>query len=308
MEWLSQCINMTENTTEKVLETELAYNKQEVDISNNLGIADIPSSHIFVIESCRKKERRNLTVDVAEMVQKDIAETMAKYSEKTILGLVQFKKGITKTHEQIENAMKCNLFNGSDGVCLYETNPQQMMTDLKIELPSFLKIADDFDKYFVIEMDGNEVLEKVNFILSLGIKNFILIAGNYKDEQLWQQVIKSVLSEKGKSIVLLPKRMHPITKKSYIDMMIEYGASIVVHGMAFGGGKSENVLFLDSSDITYKVKSALPNTNLLFSDEALSNLADAYEGNRKKEYAISRVCSLKEGILFCKTNRRKIVI
>lgn len=294
---------------EIILQTELCHSKQEVDFTNNFGITEIKGSHIFVIEPCRKKERRQLTENVAEIVQNEATDLKTRYKDKIVLALVQFKKGITKTKEQVKMAMKCSLYDGSDGACLYETNPLQNLKKLTEEVSEFLEMTKKHEKYFVIEMDGEDVLEKVNFLLSKGIKNFILIAGDYKNQELWRRVIvSSILRENGEAMVLLPKRMHPVTKKSYIEMMVDFGATIVVHGMAFGGGENTGNKFLDSIDMFYKNKLDLPKTHSLIANTTFSDLADVYERNPQKEYELSRVCSLSEGRIFCDANRRTIII
>ena len=294
---------------EILLETELCYNKQEVDFANGLGITEIPSSHLFVIENCRKKERRNLTEDFVELVQGDIVGLKNQYPEKKVLGLVQFKKGMTKTDTQIEMAIKCSIFDGSDGACLYEKNPLQNVESLKADLPNLLKITKGHERNFVIEMDGEDVLEKVNLVLHNKVKNFILVAGDHNNETLWRQVIvSSILANNGKAIVLLPARMNTRTGKSFIEKVETYGATIVIHGMPFGGGKTTEAKFLDKTDMFYKRASLLPVTHSLKTDSTFSDLFDTHQGIKQKQYELSRVCSLTEGRLFCEANRRTIVV
>jgi len=294
---------------EIILETELCFNKQEVDFANGLGITEIPSSHLFVIENCRKKERRNLNEDFVELVQEDIGKLKSKYPKKKVLGLVQFKKGMTKTNNQIEIAMKCSIFNGSDGACLYEKNPLQNFEELKTDLPNLLRITKNHERYFVIEMDGEDVLEKVNLVLQNKVKNFILIAGDYNNDTLWRQVIIStILANSGKAIVVLPARMNTRTGKSFIEKVETYGATIVVHGMPFGGGKPKEVKYLDRTDMFYKGSSSLPITHSLKTDSEFRSLFSTYKGVKQSEYELSRICSLVEGRLFCEANRRTIVV
>lgn len=290
------------------LETEVCYNSQEDDFAEKLGITQVNGSHLFVVENCRKKERKNLTDELAETIQEEVATKKSKYSDKIVLNVIQFKKGLTKTDEQINSAIKCNLFEGSDGVCLYEHNPLADVGELGNKLPSLIDKAEDYEIYFVIEMDGEEVLEKINLLLETGIRNFILIAGDYSNDNLWRQtIISSILREGGKAIVLLPVRMNTKTKKSFIDHAQNYGATIVVHGMPFGGGESKTS-FLDRTDMLYKNKNSLPTTHSIKTNIVFSDLADTFRANSRKEYEFSRVCSLAEAELFCKSNKRKVAI
>jgi hypothetical protein len=290
------------------LETEICYNNKEDDIAEGLGILEISGSHLFVIENCRKKERKNLTNELAETIQGEVIIKKNKYPDKIVISVIQFKKGITKTDEQIESAIKCNLFEGSDGVCLYENNPLAGVGELENKLPELIDKAEGYEIYFVIEMDGEEVLDKINLLLETGIRNFILIAGNYSNDNLWRQVIvSSILREKGKAIVLLPARMNTKTKKSFITHATNYGATIVVHGIPFGGGESETK-FLDKIDMLYKNKNSLPETHSIRTNIIFSDLADTFIANSRREYEFSKICSLAEAKLFCEVNRRQIII
>lgn len=293
---------------EITLETEVCYNNQEDNLAEKIGLSEVSGSHFFVIENCRKKERRNLNNDLSERIQEEVAIKKNKYPNKVVLNVIQFKKGLTKTEEQIESAIKCNLFDGSDGVCLYEQNPLAGVDELSRKLPELINKSDGNEIYFVIEIDGEEVLEKINLLLETGIRNFILIAGKYSDSNLWRQVIvSSILRENGKAIVLLPARMNTKSKKSFIEHATNYGATIVVHGLPFGGGGSETK-FLDKSDMIYKNKSALPETHSIKTDSFFRNLAETFVANSRKEYEFSKICSLAEAKLFCESNRRQITI
>jgi len=94
----------------------------------------------------------------------------------------------------------------------------------------------------------------------------------------------------------------------YIDMMVEYGATIVAHNMSFGGGKNKGNRFLDRNGMIYRLKLELPATHILRTDNTFSNLANSYKGNIQREYELSRVCSIFEGKIFCDANRRTITI
>jgi len=293
---------------ELTLETEVCYNSQEDDFAEKLGIAQVNGSHLFVVENCRRKERKNLTDELAETIQGEVAVKKNKYPNKIVLNIIQFKKGLTKTDEQINSAIKCNLFEGSDGVCLYEHNPLAGVEELGNKLPFLIEKAEGYEMYFVIEIDGEEVLEKINLLLETGIRKFILIAGDYHNDNLWRQIIvSSILREGGKAIVLLPARMNTKTKKSFIEHAQNYGATIVFHGMPFGGGESKTS-FLDKTDMLYKNKNLLPITHSIKTNIVFSDLADTFKANSRGEYEFSKVCSLAEAELFCKSNRRKITI
>ena len=89
-----------------ILDTELCFNKQEADFAIGLGITNILGSYAFVVENCRKKERKTLNNKFIELIQEDIADMKKRYTEKKVLNIIQFKKGIPKTREQIEIAIK----------------------------------------------------------------------------------------------------------------------------------------------------------------------------------------------------------
>lgn len=291
------------------LQTEIGINHSEVSYAEGIDVP-IESSNIFLIEGFRKKERRNINENIIDSFQENLKDLKKGYPEKTILGILQFKKGITKTKEQITNAIKCTLFDGSDGVCIYETNPHQDFESLNQEVNEYLNMARDKQKYFVLEMDGEDLLEKINLLLHKNISNFVLIAGAYNDEDLWRQSIESILKKKGKSIVVFPKRMHPTTKKSYMEKAITYGANVVVHGALFGGSSEQEKknLFLDSNDMIYKEIEMLPKTNMVFSNEALVNFLGQYGKIHDWEYRASRISSLMEGTIFCEANKRTIIL
>jgi hypothetical protein len=96
-----------------------------------------------------------------------------------------------------------------------------------------------------------------------------------------------------------------------MEQAIINGASIVCHGMLFGGGDKPDdrkILFLDCKDMFYKLKSQLPQSNILISENIFSDLADMYESNLDMEYNLSRICALREGSIFCDAHKRTIIL
>ena len=297
-------------TNQKIqLQTEIGMNHSEVSYAEGINMP-VESSNLFLIEGFRRKDRKNLNENMIESIQEELRNLKTGYPDKTILGVLQFKKGITKTKEQITNAIKCTLFDESDGVCIYETNPNQEIESFSQEVDEYLDMVKERQKYFVLEMNGEDLLEKINLVLSKGTNKFVLIAGDYKNEDLWRQSIESISAKKGKVIVVFPKRMHPTTKEAYMKKVIVYGANIVVHGALFGGNseKENPNLFLDSTDMIYKEKGMLPKTNTIFSNETIVNFLAQYEKISDWEYKASRIVSLIEGTIFCDANKRTIIL
>ncbi len=302
-----------ENKTkqEVILETDIGINQKELAYSENLGM-DISQSRIFVIEPLRKKDRQKLTESNLKVIQAEIKNIKKKYPTKKVTFLVQFKKNMKKTIEQIDLAMRCGMFDGSDGVCLYETSPEQNIKNFSEELSEFLKVIGDIEKNMVLEIESNVVREKLLIALKKGIKNFILISGAYNDLSLWAQLVMKIIREKGTAIVVLTKRIHPTTKKAYMDKAVSVGASIVVHGMEFGGGKKKKVkpkeiLFFDGRDAVYKNKDKLPSNSIISTNKKIKELIEDKSIKRQKKYEISRVCALGDGKTFCRANIRKVI-
>ena len=222
------------NQKEIVLNTEICKNQDEVKFEEEFGTNEYTCSHIFVIENCRKKGRKILTTALIDIIQDEIASMKNKYSEATVIGFFQKKKNTLKSKETIKNQIACSVFDGSEGACIYETNIQQEPETFDLELHEFIEMTGNLDKYMVFEMESNKIREKLDFALKKGITNFILIAGKYSDKDLWFDLVDKVATVKGKTIIILPARMHVITKKSYMEQAINSGATIVCHGMIYG--------------------------------------------------------------------------
>lgn len=304
---------MAENTTQEEItfETEVCKNKDEQDFEDDFGIEGYECSHFFVPENCRKESRKHLTDDVINEIKNDFVEAKASNSEKIVIGFFQTKKDTPKTMGVIKKRMSCGIFEGSDGVCMYETNIKQEPETFNVELPKLIKFAKDFEKYMVFEIESIKLREKLEIALNSGIRNFILIAGKYEDNDLWTDFVDRVRAEKGKVIIILSARMHRTTKKAYMQQAIDSGANIVCHGKFSGGGdeKKERInLYLDNNDMTFKKKEDVPDTNTIIGNPLFSNLMDANESDKDKEYHISRLSALPEGSIYANTHKRTIIL
>lgn len=290
------------------LETIYAINNKEEKFFRDLGIEE-NSEYIFFIEPMLKKDRKGLPSGAIDGIRNEIAELKNENKNSKVLSLVQFNKGTLRSLEIVENAMKCSKFEGSDGICIYETNPKQSSDQFNQEMRKFIDFSKDFEKYLVLEIDGNEVREKLLFALNNGIKNIIFIAGAYGDIDLWIDVSEKIRKENAKSFMVFLKRMHPTTKKAYINQAIEVGIDVIVHG-AFQGRKPKKRVnyYYDRIDGYYKDKSFLPKTSIIFSDKELNELSKHFTNNTIEEYPLSRICCVREAKLFCKENRRKITL
>jgi len=227
------------------------------------------------------------------------------------VGFFQTKKNTPKTIEIVKKQMSCGKFEGSDGVCIYETDIQQEPESFSKELLELIKFTEDFEKYMVFEIESIKIKEKLKSALDNGIRNFILIAGKYKENDLWIDFVDMVRAEEGKTIIILPVRMHRITKKAYLQQAIDSGTNIVCHGKFSGGGdgKKERVnLYLDYTDMTFKKKEDLPDTNTLKENDLFSNLMDIHESNLENEYHLSRLSALSEGSRYAVTHKRVVIL
>jgi hypothetical protein len=287
------------------IETDHAINQVELKFLRDLGL-DVDSEYIFHAEQLRKRDRQDLSDGAIESIQNDVAQIKSENKSSKVISLIQFPKGIKKTFERVEKAMRCSMFNGTDGICIYETYSKQSSIDFSEELDDLLRISGEGNKYLVLEMDGEDVRQKLASALKRGLKNFIFIAGAYKDNDLWIDLIEKIRKEKGKSFVVFLKRMHIITKKAYITQAVTIGANLVVHGMFVGRKTKNRKNYYMDTDGFYKEKSALSNNAVVNRDQNLKRISEGFAENSEEGYPISRVCSLKEGKLYCKAMRRKI--
>jgi len=293
---------------EITIETIHAINDKELGFLRNLGL-DEKFEYIFFIEPMRKKNRQELPEGAIEGIQDEISQIKSENKQSKVISFVQFIKGSKRTLDKVERAMRCSMFDGSDGVCIYETFPKQSYEDFSEELDGFLEVSGDAEKYLVLEIDGNQVREKLLIAFSKGLKNIIFVAGAYKDNDLWIDLIEKIRKENGKSFVVFLKRMHSFTKEAYIVKAITIGSNVIVHG-SFTGRNSEEKknYYLDRSDGKYKLKTFLPETSVLYTNENLKKLSKSFNNNSDEETALSRVCSLIEGKSLCMEKRRKITL
>lgn len=303
---------MEETQQKIILGTEVCINFDEQNFEDDFGIQRYECSHLFVPENCRKDCRKILTNEVIEEIRDEIRNAKASNDNKVVVGFFQTKKNTIKSRERIIKQISCSVFNGSDGACIYETNRQQDAESFSNELSEFIELTGNLDKYMVFEMESNDLRKKLDISIKNGLRNFIMIAGKYDDNDLWADIMLKIRKEEGKAIAIFSKRLHRITKKSYMQQGIDNGATIVCHGKFVGGsddsGKERVNLYLDNTDMIFKLKSNLPLTNTLISNSVFNDLMDINEGHIENEYHLSRLSALHEGSIYCDTHKRVVII
>lgn len=290
-------------------ESKIGINDAEVAYAEEHEL-DFAADTILIIEACRKKERKVLTNLHIPEVQIEIKNMKAKYPNKRVIWIEQFKKSMKKTTGQIEVAIKCSTFNGSEVACLYESDPQQSLDSLILELPKMIELSNGYERFFVIEIESEQIREKVHTLIESGIKNFIFMSGAYNDSDLWYDILTKVRISGGEAIAVILKRMHSTTKKSYMERAIVNGATLVIHGALYGGGKKKENrvnLFLDSNDLVYKNVADLPKNSSIYSINFNKKLIEV-ENNLDSQYQISRLAALKEGQTFCDTHKLVVIV
>jgi len=168
-----------------IITTKIAMSNKELDCLEGFNINHSSEMPIFFSEPIKKRGRTGLSEDVIKEVRDKVKLLKAKYPTKKIIQFFQFTKNGIKSLEEIELATRCNIFEESDGVCFYETNPEQSPEEFSKKAGILLEVSGNAEKYFVLEMSSNEVREKLAIILEKGIKNIILMSGEYQDKELW---------------------------------------------------------------------------------------------------------------------------
>jgi len=294
---------------EYIIETQIAMSGVELPHFENLSEETNPE-YIFLPEPLAKKDRKDFSEDCIEIIQEDWMNVKGNYSDSNVIGIIQFpRKRRVRDIDKIERAVRCSLYDGSDGVCLYESDLNQDEVKFSEEVEGFLLVVGDTEKYLILDMETKEPRKKLEIALLKGIKNIILFAGAYRDAGLWEDLIMNIRASEGKSFIMLPRNMNTWTKKSYIEIAQIFGADFVFQGFMYGGGKGKKKnYFLDKSDMTFKKKSELPATALVFSDEHFRNFERQFQESSDEETSLSRVCSFKEAELYCRENRRTIIL
>jgi len=293
---------------DKIIETYHAINHKELEFYKQLGL-DVDSDFIFFTEPLLKRDRKGLPEGAVDSIQDEVGEIKSENKDSKVLAFVQFPKGSKRELDNVERAMRCSMFDGSDGVLIYETYPKQTSEDFSEELEGFLEASGEAEKYLVLEIDAPYVKEKLAIGLNKGLRNIILIAGAYKDNDLWIDLLEKIRKENAKSFVVFLKRLNARTKEAYMTRAVTYGADVIVHGAFMGRKPKKRVnYYFDKSDGFYKEKSALPQTSVLFTNKELKKLSEEFQNNTIEEYPLSRVCSVEEGRLFCAENKRKITL
>jgi len=283
--------------------TKVVLNNLEMSYAEDLNSPDSfepKPEYIFFVEDFRRKARKKLNEAVIPEIKKEITFWINKHPSTKIIHIFQFKKGTIKTEKQMEIALECQNVDGSKGICFYEQNPKQKYQQLETQLNTFIEKIKGKDKYVVLEIEAEEVSEKVGIALSKGIKNFIFIGGAYDNSDLWiNKVINKIHKERGEVAILFPARMHTTTRESYFKKGIQFGADFVFHGKR-GGGEVKKILYLDEQDLIYKEIEEIDDEAL---KEKLKNLPTTYE-----KYKLSRIFAINKANLFAKTYAKSIVI
>ncbi len=290
------------------VETKISMSSIELPHFENLS-EEVDFEYIFCPEALVKKDRRDFSEESIELIQNDWVEIKNKYPNSKVIGVIQFPRKLkVRDIEKVERALRCCIYDGSNGVCLCESDLTQSEIGFSEEIEAFLEVVGDSEKFLVLDMETNEPRKKLEIALLKGILNIILVAGAYRDNGLWEDLIMNIRASEGKSFVMLPRNMNTWTKKSYIEIAQIFGADFVFQGFMYGGGKGKKKnYFLDKSDMTFKEKSELPSTALVFSDEHFKNFERQFQVGSDEETSLSRVCSFKEAELYCRENRRTII-
>jgi len=302
-----EVIKIEEMKKEKVVKerTEILFNHQEAGFKDDFNIKyEKEPEYIIFVENCRRKERKNLDSELIDGIKEEINFWKDKYSSSKILHVFQFKKGLLKTKEQIEITKKCQDVENADGICFYEESKDQEISDFKKQLLNFLEFKLTIEKYIVLEIESEDIAEKITFALSKGLRKFILIGGEYGNNDLWITLTSSIKEIGGETIMLLPARMHRITKESYIKKALLFGVDYAIHGMPYGGlGKKKDriILFLDKKDLTYKELNKIK-------DKELKEMISEKGSSKQKQYELSRVLAIGVANAFAQTYRPKEII
>jgi len=294
-----------------IITTKIAMSNKELNCLDSFNINHSLETPVFFSEPIKTKGRIGLDEDVIKEVRDKVKLLKAKHPTKKIIQFFQFTKNGVKSLEEIELATRCNIFEGSDGVCLYETNPEQSPDDFSKQVDILLEVSGDAEKYFVLEMSSIDVGEKLDIILGKGIKNIILMSGEYQNKDLWIDLTMKIRKEQGTSIVVCRQRMHKTTKLSYMKYAIDVGSDFVVHGYLSGRenkNKTRINLFLDYKDMTYKPKKDLSTNSFLLEDENVVTISNVLTENSEREYELSRVCAIVDGQSFCNSHKRTIIL
>ncbi|MFH1840271.1 MAG: hypothetical protein ABH849_03920 [Nanoarchaeota archaeon] len=288
---------MVEQTTKQNI-TKVVFNNLEEGFKDDFNVEyEKESDYIFFVENCRKKERKNIDKDLIPLIKKDINFWKNKRPKTKVIHFLQFKKGLAKTKEQLDILTKGQVIENPDGICFYEEFPGQNKDKFDDQLNEFVEFKPEIEKYIVLEIESEDIVEKVVLALSKGSKKFILIGGDYKNLDLWTTLTSSIREVNGETIMLLPARMHNRNKESYIKKAIEFGIDYVVHGSPFGGGNKDKervILFLDKKDLTYKKIEKID-------DLELKKMIKDTCSSKQDQYKLSRILAVDVANVFSKT-------
>lgn len=273
--------------------TKVVPNNLEMSYAEELGKVSAPvPDQIFIVESFIRKNLRSLDKNVVPEVQKEISFWLKKYPASNVLHVFQFPKGTRKTEAEMAFALQCQLVKGGKGVCFYEHDPRQDGVAFENQLTVFEKQTKDVAKYVVLEMEAKDLAEKIAVALARGLKDFILVAGEYDNITLWASIVNKVQKEGGTVGVLFPTRMHRVTNESYLKKGIAAQADYIFHGRR-KPWKAGKVRYLDAADLVYKLGKDIAD------DDLTNQLATM---PKKKHYKLSRVLAIDAANLFAKTN------
>lgn len=294
---------MENNITTKIRElkgrTEVLYNNLEMSYSEDVAeVGELNPTQIYIIENFLRKNRRTLNEKAIQEIRIEIAFWKKKYPLARIKHFFQFSKGTTKTDNQLTATQDAQ--NEVENICIYEKNPSQSPEKYAEQL---LTLKSNRPYTTVLEAESEEIATKIGTAFGKGIKDFIIVGGKYGDFIYWRQKITNPIYVLGGSItVILPKRMHPTTKKSYIEFMIDVGVDFVVHGSIpswVDERKKPQLLFLDENDMIYKSFENLSDKQI---EDRISNCPE------DKKYKLSRHLAVQKANVFAETHTPKIMV
>jgi len=178
--------------------------------------------------------------------------------------------------------------SNSPAFLLYE---QDMVNDEGVFSENLQDIQERMEKeiWVVLEIESERIVEKIDVALSLGIKNFIIRAGKYNEEYLWNtQVIGKIQQNDGTILVALPRRH--TRGNSFIKNFFRLGVDGVFHEVPNGRGGS--VLHLNSE---YKY------VHMSFEEAVKGYPNEMGNINKSSRYGFSRVRALNVANAFAGT-------
>lgn len=165
-----------------------------------------------------------------------------------VINLFQLNKGERKTARELEVIHESQISSNSMGFTFQEETRRQNVALFSQQLNNIIPRVNDKKIYVVLEIESKNIRQKIDYALSVGIRNFILRGGKWNNQRLWVEITSKIYRERGITFVSLPKRMRSTDKMSYIKLAFQFGADYVFHEV-MTGHEIDEVLHLTSEYI-----------------------------------------------------------